>query len=80
MPVHVTYFTARIDEAGKPVLSEDIYGHEKLIQKGLDGKAHLIVKRKPNLDAALRNVRSSAGVAYRKRNTSWIDQVFGFNN
>ena len=81
IPVHVTYFTARIDEAGKPVLFEDIYGHEKLIQKGLDGKAHLIVKRKPNLDAAARNARSAANGYYKKKNTNWIDQVFGgFNN
>ena len=46
VPVHVTYFTAHINEAGKPVLYNDIYGHEKRIQMGMDGKAHLIVKRK----------------------------------
>ena len=77
LPVHVTYFTARIDDSGKPVLHKDVYGHEKLIQMGLDGKSHLIVKKKPNLDSARRRVVSTSGGSfYKKKNSAWMDRVF----
>ncbi len=77
-PVHMTYFTARIDDDGKPVLFKDVYGHEKLIQMGLDGKSHLIVKKKPNLDSARRRVVSNTGGSfYKKKNSRWMEQVFG---
>ena len=80
IPVHVTYFTARINDKGKPVLVKDIYGHEKLIQMGLDGKAHLIVKHKPDLDAERQKVVSNAstgGYSYGRRDRSWLDAVLG---
>ncbi len=82
IPVHVTYFTARIDNAGKPVLVKDIYGHEKRIQMGLDGKAHLIVKRRVNLDEARRKVVSrSGGYSYWGSggggNDDWRRAIFG---
>ena len=81
VPVHVTYFTARVDDKGKTQLVNDIYGHEKLIQMGLDGKAHLIVKRKPNLDAERKRVVSNSGprnsYSYRERDRSWLNAVFG---
>ncbi len=76
-PVHVTYFTARIDDEGKPRLYKDVYGHERLIQMGLDGKSHLIVKKKPNLDSARRRVVSNtSGSFYKKKNSNWIEQIF----
>lgn len=49
IPVHVTYFTASVDDAGKLALYPDVYGHEARIQMGLEGKAHLIVKKKEDL-------------------------------
>lgn len=49
IPVHITYFTAAVDEAGKPQFWRDIYGNENRIQMGLEGKAHLIVKKKEDL-------------------------------
>ena len=86
VPVHVTYFTVHINEAGKPVLFKDIYGHEKRIQMGLDGKAHLIVKRKTNLDLARRkvvsNVSSSSTSFFSSSSSgdrSWTRAVFGNN-
>ncbi len=78
IPVHVTYFTARINAAGKPVLVKDIYGHERRIQMGFDGKAHLIVKRKVNLDAARKKVVDSISpYANRSRDDSWMRQILG---
>ncbi|MGI9525078.1 MAG: L,D-transpeptidase family protein [Hyphomicrobiaceae bacterium] len=56
VPVHVTYFTARIDGEGQPVLFRDVYRHEKLIQMGFDGKAHLIVLKEPDLSPPKRKV------------------------
>lgn len=35
IPVHLTYFTAAVDEAGNIALREDIYGHDKRIATAL---------------------------------------------
>lgn len=49
IPVHVTYFTAWVDDDGKLQSSRDIYGHEKRIQLALDGKEHLIARHRDHL-------------------------------
>ena len=46
VPVHLTYFTASVDDAGKLHLVNDIYGHENRVHLGLEGKTHLIVQPK----------------------------------
>jgi hypothetical protein len=38
VPVHITYFTASIDETGAVKTFKDIYGHEERIGLGLEGK------------------------------------------
>jgi murein L,D-transpeptidase YcbB/YkuD len=38
IPVHMTYFTARVDDDGDVVTSKDVYGHEKRITQALQGK------------------------------------------
>ena len=38
IPVHITYFTAQVDEDGDITTEEDIYGHEKRITLALEGK------------------------------------------
>lgn len=38
IPVHITYFTARVDKAGKIETWSDIYGHEKRMKQALAGK------------------------------------------
>lgn len=38
IPVHLTYFTARVDEDGDVITSKDVYGHEKRITQALQGK------------------------------------------
>ena len=42
IPVHITYFTASVDPAGKVTTFKDVYGHEERVSLGLDGKMHLI--------------------------------------
>jgi murein L,D-transpeptidase YcbB/YkuD len=35
VPVHITYFTAFVDEAGRLQLRDDIYGHDKRLAAAL---------------------------------------------
>ncbi|CAN1724930.1 L,D-transpeptidase YcbB [Hyphomicrobium sp. 1Nfss2.1] len=44
IPVHITYFTAQVDENGDVTTQKDIYGHEKRITQALDGKWNAINK------------------------------------
>jgi L,D-transpeptidase YcbB len=78
IPVHITYFTAWVDEAGKLHTRPDVYGHESRIQMGLDGKAHLIVKRKEDLGPARGEVvgrLAEAKSSWTRRD--WMRDVFG---
>ena len=45
--MHITYFTAAVDDDGKLKLFADIYGHESRIALGMEGKAHLDRRRDP---------------------------------
>jgi murein L,D-transpeptidase YcbB/YkuD len=49
IPVHVTYFTAGVDEAGKTQLYPDVYGHEQRVTLALDGRWSQIVKGRDHL-------------------------------
>ena len=49
MPVHVTYFTAWVDENGEINTFADVYGHEKRIVLGLEGRWGEIVKNRDHL-------------------------------
>ena len=44
IPIHLTYFTAWVDDDGKLQTANDIYGHEYRVQLGLEGKTHLIAQ------------------------------------
>ncbi len=46
VPIHLTYFTAWVDDDGKLQTASDIYGHENRVHMGLEGKAHLIAQPK----------------------------------
>jgi murein L,D-transpeptidase YcbB/YkuD len=80
IPVHVTYFTAVVDEAGKLHTYADPYGHENRIQMGLDGKAHLIAKTKQDLGAARAEVIARLGEArVTSEKADWRHKAFGDN-
>ena len=49
MPVHVTYFTAWVDDNGDIKSFADVYGHEKRIVLGLEGRWGEIVKNRDHL-------------------------------
>ena len=81
IPVHVTYFTAMVDEAGKPHYFRDVYGHETKIQAGLDGKAAQIAasRRKEDLGAARAEVINKAGgrqVSRTGSGSDWLAKLF----
>jgi murein L,D-transpeptidase YcbB/YkuD len=44
IPVHITYFTAAVDEDGKLRQFADIYGHERRMTLALEGKTQLLAK------------------------------------
>jgi len=64
IPVHITYFTTVVDDADKPQFFRDVYGHEQKVQLGLDGKAHLIPKKRENLGEARAEVMRRAGSSF----------------
>ncbi len=49
IPVHMTYFTAVVDDDGRVKRFNDIYGHEKRIKLALAGKHHLIARGRDHL-------------------------------
>jgi murein L,D-transpeptidase YcbB/YkuD len=49
IPVHVTYFTAAVDDAGKPQLFADVYGHEQRVALALEERWSQIVKGRDHL-------------------------------
>ena len=44
IPIHLTYFTAWVDDNGKLQTAADVYGHEPRVQLGIEGKANLIAQ------------------------------------
>jgi len=81
IPVHITYFTAAVDEAGKLKQFADIYGHEQRIGLGMEGKAHLVAQlvkeEKPaQADAIGRLSETATGGAMRSKK-EWINNAFG---
>jgi murein L,D-transpeptidase YcbB/YkuD len=84
IPVHVTYFTARANQDGEIEMVKDVYGHEKLIQLGFDGKAHTIVKPSRSLEKFLKGRTGGSQVAgyqynqYKpKKSRAWMRDIWG---
>ena len=49
IPVHVTYFTAWVEDNGQLKVFPDVYGHQKRIVLGLEGRWGEIVKNRDHL-------------------------------
>jgi hypothetical protein len=85
IPVHITYFTAMVDDAGKLRQFADVYGHEQRITLGMEGKAHLVAQlvkeEKPAQADAIGHLSEAAdggGGAMRSKK-EWINRAFGNN-
>jgi L,D-transpeptidase YcbB len=66
IPVHIVYFTAWVDDAGRLKTFSDIYGHEKRIRLALAGKWDQINKGRNHL-APPTPVVARSGTSKRKR-------------
>jgi len=83
VPVHMTYFTARVDDDGRLHLFPDIYGHETKIALGMEGKAHLIPRWKEDkgpvrADAVGRLAETVTGGSMRSKK-EWVNRAFENN-
>jgi L,D-transpeptidase YcbB len=79
-PVHIAYFTAWANDAGEIQYFNDVYGYETNIHLGLEGKSHMIVKRKEELgpvraEVVGRMVETRATPA----NKEWMKTIFQAN-
>ncbi|MEM7747781.1 MAG: L,D-transpeptidase family protein, partial [Pseudomonadota bacterium] len=62
IPVHVTYFTAHVETSGRIRTFADVYGHERLVKLGMEGRtAKIATPKKENLDEARKRVVARAG-------------------
>jgi murein L,D-transpeptidase YcbB/YkuD len=83
VPVHMTYFTAWVEDDGRLRVYDDVYGHEKRIAMALAGKAPVIQREPtPMLEAkpkartrTVSNTRASTG---RRASRDWMRAVFQY--
>ena len=81
VPIHVTYFTAWVEDDGKLKTFKDVYGHEPNIQLGLEGKTHLIVQ--PKEEKYVPPERGQVRFVQRQQKSedpvgNWIKNLFSF--
>ena len=86
IPVHVTYFTAWVDDDGKLRTYGDPYGHEERISAALEGRAaYLVASARPTPgeavedDGAPRQRKGGRRVASSKSGApqNWLQGLFG---
>lgn len=80
-PVHIAYFTAWADETGQMQYFRDAYAYETNIHLGLEGKTHLIVKKKEDNLGQIRAevVGSLSETKAAPVNRDWMRAIFGNN-
>jgi murein L,D-transpeptidase YcbB/YkuD len=81
VPVHMTYFTAWVDDDGKLRTFADIYGHENRIALGLAGKSNLIEHQREEPVARTKQKKPPAQTASnggRNRDRDWTRRVFEY--
>ncbi|MFM9938488.1 MAG: murein L,D-transpeptidase [Hyphomicrobiaceae bacterium] len=80
IPVHVTYFTASVEDDGKARYFPDVYGHENRINLALEGKAHLIAKvNEPKGPVRAEPVASLFEAAQKSGPRDWVRNAFTNN-
>src|SRR5262245_25184123 len=82
IPVHLTYQTAFVDDAGKLQIREDVYGRDArllAVLKGSERKvADIAVDRpRPSFSAPVRMPPGTVGTSYSYRGGSFFDMLFG---
>ena len=82
VPVHMTYFTAWVDDDGKIKTFGDIYGHESRIALGISGKSHMIQRDRENAAPTVQAKRPApartAATSARRGDREWTRRVFQY--
>jgi len=80
VPVHMTYFTAWVDDDGKVKTFGDIYGHESRIALGISGKSHTIERENvtPSVQAKRPTPARTASTSARRDDRDWMRRVFQY--
>ena len=82
VPVHMTYFTAWVDDDGKVKTFADIYGHESRIALGISGKSFMIQRDRedaaPTVQAKRPAPARTASTSARRGDRDWIRRVFQY--
>ncbi len=73
VPVHVTYFTAVVDDDGQLKTFADLYGHDSRISAALEGRPIKLIAQS---DPSAREVRRSPAKAYRPANDGGLASIF----
>ncbi len=73
IPVHITYFTALVDDQGKLANWPDYYGHDKRLAAALSGKSHNIAEASAPRKKVLRKKKAP------KKPTSWWSDLLPAN-
>ena len=77
IPVHVTYFTALVDDDGQLKTFGDLYGHDSRVSAALDGKPLKSIAAPTDPSAkASREVRRNSGKGYQTANQGGIAGLF----
>lgn len=81
IPVYIVYFTAWANpQTGQVSYFNDLYRHEKHLQYALDGKTHLIVKTKPNVNSDYQRIRASILARQQREQENQFWSPWGSNN
>jgi murein L,D-transpeptidase YcbB/YkuD len=76
VPIHITYFTAWVDEQGKLATYRDVYGHEKRVTQALEGRWSQIAKGADHLAPVEPDRSAPARVAQTKpKDESFFDAL-----
>jgi L,D-transpeptidase YcbB len=82
VPVHMTYFTAWVDDDGKVKTFADIYGHENRIALGISGKSFMIQRDRedaaPTVQAKRPAPARTASTSARRGDRDWMRRVFQY--
>lgn len=84
IPIHITYFTAWVDDDGKLQTVADIYGHEARVHLGIEGKTNLIAQSRGDDGYKPMSIEERRRYAqqYQKKSSDpvgdWVKSVFSF--
>lgn len=73
VPVHITYFTARVTDSGKLVFFGDYYGHDRRIGLALNGKATRVAAGASEPRGPRTRVAGNGGSG---RSRTWVSGAF----